>query len=387
MGADTADDLSLPLAQLSRDTQMAVAEKLPGFATSSNPIDITAALLSNSGLFGDVLPVVAKDPAADLFFIDIPVAGAGYDVEAFARDAAAFENDAGKPVAVAAWQDSVAAPFRAHGIATFQNEADAIGVLAQLADHTAMLRRPRVIWSELPRVELLPSTEGVLNEADSLALVGRYGVPTVESRLCVSVEEAVNAFESIGAPVVVKACSAQVPHKSEHGLVALRVGQAEEVRELFNQFASRMAAMGVQGDGVIVAAMSRGRHELMVGARVDPVFGPVVVVGDGGKYVEALKDVAVLLPPFSVDEVVEALRTLRIAPLLEGVRGDPPLDVRAVGDIAVAVGKLIAGAGGRIASIDLNPVLVNAQGEGALVVDALVECGVSKPKVTASNEL
>ena len=112
----------------------------------------------------------------------------------------------------------------------------------------------------------------------------------------------------------------------------------------------------------------------MVGARIDPVFGPVVVVGDGGKYVEALKDCAVLLPPFSQDEVVRTLRTLRIAPLLDGVRGEPPLDVQALANIAVAVGTVIAGARGTIASVDLNPVMVGAVGDGAVVVDALVEC-------------
>ena len=82
----------------------------------------------------------------------------------------------------------------------------------------------------------------------------------------------------------------------------------------------------------------------MVGAHVDPVFGPVVVVGDGGKYVEALQDVAVLVPPFAAADVTAALRTLRIAPLLEGVRGDPPLDVEALAEVAVAVGRLIVDA-------------------------------------------
>ena len=108
--------------------------------------------------------------------------------------------------------------------------------------------------------------------------------------------------------------------------------------------------------------------------RVDPVFGPVVVVGDGGKNVEALKDCAVLLLPFSTADVVQALGTLRIAPLLAGVRGDPPLDVQALAEIAVAVGQVIAGARGTMASVDLNPVMVGAAGEGAVVVDALVEC-------------
>ncbi len=376
MGADAADDEGLPLAELAPETQRDVAAQLPGFATASNPIDITAALLSDSGLFGKVLPAVAQDPAADLFFINIPVAGAGYDVQAFARDAAAFETATGKPVAVAAWQESVAEPFRAQGIATFPNEGEALSVLAQVASHTELLRRPRTAWGALPEVRLPAGAQGFLNESDSLALLARHGVPTVPMVLCRTAQEACNAFDAIGgAPAVVKACSAEVPHKSEHGLVALGVASAEQAGELYERFDAKMTEMRVARDGVIVAATRKGRHEFMVGARVDPVFGPVVVVGDGGKNVEALKDVAVLLPPFSQDEVLQALRTLRIAPLLDGVRGDPPLDVAALADIAVAVGRVIAGARGAIASVDLNPVMVGAAGEGAVVVDALVECG------------
>lgn len=373
MGADAAEDAGLPLAELGAGTQAAVAAKLPGFATTSNPIDVTAALLSNSGLFGDVLPAVAQDPAADLFFINIPVAGAGYDVERFARDAAAFETAAAKPVAVAAWQESVAAPFRAHGIATFPNEGEAIAVLAQVAGHTALMRQPRTAWPALPDVQAPAGAQGFLNEVDSLGLLARHGVPTVPMHLCRTADEARAAFDAIGAPAVVKACSAEVPHKSEHGLVALNVQTREQAGELFERFWVQMDAMGVQRDGVIVAATRKGRHEFMVGARMDPVFGPVVVVGDGGKYVEALKDCAVLLPPFSAQDVQAALRTLRMAPLLGGVRGDPPLDTQALSDIAVAVGRVIAGARGAIASLDLNPVMVGAAGEGAVVVDALVE--------------
>ncbi|MDD2547057.1 MAG: acetate--CoA ligase family protein [Burkholderiaceae bacterium] len=374
MGADAAEDTGLVLAELSPPTVAAVAAKLPGFATAQNPIDVTAALLSNSGLFGDVLPAVARDPAADLFFLNIPVAGAGYDVDTFARDAAAFEAATGKPVAVAAWQENVAAAFQAHGIATFANEGDAIGVLAQVAHHTALMRKPRAAWPPLPNVSLPAGAQGFLNEVQSLELLARHGIPVVPLQLCTTAEAARAAFDALGGPAVVKACSADIPHKSEHGLVALNVQTREDAGAWFERFWQKMSELGARREGVVVAALRKGRRECMVGARLDPVFGPVVVVGDGGKYVEALKDVAVLLPPFSPADVEQALRTLRMAPLLDGVRGDPPLDVAALAAIAVAVGTVIAGANGTIASIDLNPVMVGAVGEGAVVVDALVEC-------------
>lgn len=373
MGADASEEFGLPLAALSAQTRQGVADRLPGFATATNPIDITAALLSNSGLFGDVLPAVAQDPAADLFFINIPVAGAGYDVEAFAADTAKFEAATGKPVVVAAWQESVAAPFKARGIPTFANETQALGVLAQLASHTALMRQSHAPWPQAQPPSLPEGSGRFLNEAQSLGLLAAHGVPVVAHRLCRSAAEARDAWGVVGGPAVVKACSADVPHKSEHGLVALRVESAEAAGALFDAQWAKLAELGAVREGVIVAAMHRGRHEFMVGARQDPVFGPVVVVGDGGKYVEALQDVAVLLPPFAAADVKAALKTLRIAPLLEGVRAEPPLDVDALAEVVVAVGRLMASAPGRIASIDVNPVMVGARGEGAMVVDALVE--------------
>jgi hypothetical protein len=123
---------------------------------------------------------------------------------------------------------------------------------------------------------------------------------------------------------------------------------------------------------MIVARMIRGQRELMIGAHIDPVFGPVVAVGDGGKYVEAMPDVQLLLPPFSSDDVRAALGRLRIAPLLAGVRGEPALDVDAFCRVAVTVGVMMAFGESGVASLDLNPVIVGPKGQGCTVVDALV---------------
>jgi acyl-CoA synthetase (NDP forming) len=111
----------------------------------------------------------------------------------------------------------------------------------------------------------------------------------------------------------------------------------------------------------------------VLGAKLDPVFGPVVMIGDGGKYVEALPDIALLLPPFSAADAREAILDLRIAPILRGVRGEPPVDIDALAQAALRLGAIIAGAAGRIASIDVNPLLASAAGQGVVILDALVE--------------
>jgi acyl-CoA synthetase (NDP forming) len=373
MGADAAEDNGLEMAKLSSATQQAVAKSLPGFATTTNPIDITAALLSNSGLFSEVLPAVAQDPAADMFFINIPVAGAGYDVKAFARDTAQFEALTGKPVAVAAWQETVAEPFRQAGVATFANEGDAVGVLGQLAKHTTLLNEKLVHWPALPTVTVPTGKDQYCDEFQSLGLLAAHGVPVVEHVLCTSADQVRTAFAKLGGNVALKGCAAEVPHKTELGLVALGIQNVEEAVRVFDSQMKKLSSLSVKQPGVIVAAMRRGKQELMVGARFDPVFGPVVMIGAGGKYVEAMKDYAVILPPFSAEQVEQALRGLRLAPMLDGVRGDAPMDVQAICNIAVSVGKIAMAAGANIASLDLNPVMVGARGEGAWVVDALLE--------------
>jgi acyl-CoA synthetase (NDP forming) len=373
MSADIAADLGMPLAPLSAETQRELAAVLPGFATVSNPIDITAALLANSRLLSAILPIVGRDPAADLAMVAIPVAGVGYDVEAFARDTADFSDATGKPAVAMIPQASVAAPFHAAGVPVFADETSAIRALDQLARHQALLRREPPAPTPRVKVAVPAGSARFLNEAESLALLAEHGIPVVPHRLCRSEAEARAAFRDLGPKVAVKACSADVPHKSEHGLVALGIESEDAVAHAFAAQWRKLESLGVPRDGVIVAAMASGARECALGARLDPVFGPVVMVGDGGKYVEAMPDIAVLLPPFSREDVLEALARLRIAPLFQGVRGDPPLDAGALADAALKLGTMIASAEGRIGSIDLNPVMVGAKDSGVVVADALVE--------------
>src|SRR6202012_4648050 len=130
-------------------------------------------------------------------------------------------------------------------------------------------------------------------------------------------------------------------HKSELGLVKLGVASREEAGEAWSGMEEIIRKAGARFDGVIVAAMARGRREIMIGAHRDPVFGPVVAIGDGGKYVEIFCDTPRLLPPFSKAEAAEALQRLRIAPLFAGVRGEPPMDVEALCDAVMRIGELM----------------------------------------------
>lgn len=369
MAADVATRLDMPLAQLAPETRAELAAVLPSFATTTNPIDITAALLTDSGLFGAILPAIARDPAADAFLIGIPVAGAAYDVEAFARDTAGFAEATGKPTVAAIPQPQVAAPFKARGIPVFETEAEAVAALAQFVAHHERMRAAK---QSAPVLRCPAQGARMLNEAESLARLADAGVPVVPHRMCTTAEQAVAALAALGGPVAVKGCSRDVAHKSELGLVRLGLATDAEVRAAHEEMRDILRTRGLAFDGVLVARMAKGRRELLIGAHRDPVFGPVVLVGDGGKYVEAMPDTQVLLPPFDTDDVKRVLARLRIAPLLAGTRGEPPMDVEAFAAAAVAVGRWMCEASSTVTSLDLNPVLVGAAGDGCVALDAVV---------------
>jgi acyl-CoA synthetase (NDP forming) len=366
MAADYADQRGIALASVSPEAKQRLRKVLPGFAALDNPIDITGALLGNPELFGAVLPIMGDDAQSDLVMVALPVAGTGYDVPRFARDLSLFAQRYGHAVALAAPQESVRAPFEQAGIAAFEREREAVDALVQLAEHSALMAQPAPPFAPLAP----PAATRFMNEAESLELLTQAGLPVIEHRLCRSAEEVAAAVRVFGPEVVLKACSPDVPHKSDHGLVTL--SPADPTAE-FHRQASIVEALGARFEGVIVARRAAKGRELALGARLDRQFGPVVLVGDGGVHIEALKDFRLLLPPFTAAEVIAKLAELRIAPLLGSLRGQPARDVEAFAAMAVKLGEAMLLWGSRVASVDVNPVVVLEAGHGALALDALCE--------------
>ncbi len=378
MAADAADDLHLPLAKLNTTTREKLKELLPGFSTAANPIDLTASLLTDSSLFGKALAVIGADENVDMVMAAIPVAGQGYDVPSYAEAAAAFIEQTGKPFAFASPLAEVVDEFKKQNVPSFSDERVAMESLAQLAQHAGRRGASSVPLQAALPVTHVPSGSGpYLSEAASLSWLAENGIACVPFRLCKSEAEICSAFQALEKPVVIKASSPDVPHKSEHGLVFLNVTDEKRALACFAGITKKLSALDAIDEGTIVATMIKPQRELMIGARIDPQFGPVVMVGDGGKYVEALQDFALLLAPFTSDDVLRALDKLRIAPILRGTRGEAPLDMHAFAQMAVRIGDVLMASQDRLASIDLNPVMVLPQGknkeETAFAADGLVE--------------
>ncbi len=200
------------------------------------------------------------------------------------------------------------------------------------------------------------------------------GVPVPKGALVQDLAAAQRAAAEIGFPVVLKAQSAALSHKSDAGGVVLNLADPAALEAGWTRLHADLAraAPGLALDGVLVEGMAaRGGTELIVGARRDPHWGPVLLVGLGGIWAEALRDARLLPADLTREEIASELGKLKGAALLRGVRGSPALDVPAAADIVARIGTLVRAAP-EIAEIDVNPVVVYPEGQGALALDALI---------------
>ncbi len=223
-----------------------------------------------------------------------------------------------------------------------------------------------------------------LSERDSMEWAERYGIPLPRRRLAPDVEEAVAAAEAVGFPVVVKLCGDAIAHKSERNLVRLGLDGPDAVRAAANELLA--AARPEDGDvGLLVSEQVEGRRELLAGLVRDPQFGPCVLVGLGGILTEVLADVAFAQAPLSLGEARALIARLRAARLVtEPFRGEPAIDLDALAEILVALGRLGV-ENPEVQSVDLNPLI--ARGAELVAVDALVELGDPRPVVPRPDEL
>jgi acetate---CoA ligase (ADP-forming) len=218
-----------------------------------------------------------------------------------------------------------------------------------------------------------PARGGPLSEYDSLRFLKAGGLPVVDARLVASADEAEAAAKALGFPVALKVASAEILHKSDVGGVALGLASPAALREAYAKMAVGVAAKtGRAVDTFTVAPMISGGVETVLGVNRDPVFGPVVMFGLGGIFVEALGDVVFRAAPFGIDEAHRMIREIRSFRILEGVRGRPPADIDALAAALARLSAVAAAHADAIETIDVNPFLVRAQGQGAVALDALV---------------
>lgn len=210
-----------------------------------------------------------------------------------------------------------------------------------------------------------------LYDHEAFKLLELTGFPVPKTQIARDADEAVKVARSIGYPVVLKVVSPEVTHKTDVGGVVLNVKSDEEVREgvkrIFNNVKSNVPNANIYG--ILIQEMLPPGIETIVGSTRDPIFGPVIVFGLGGIFVEVLRDVSFRIAPLSFDEALEMIDEIKSAKILSGFRGMPPRDKRAIADIIVKLSELVTKIP-EIKEVDLNPVIVFEEGKGAKIADA-----------------
>lgn len=220
----------------------------------------------------------------------------------------------------------------------------------------------------------LQTTTKVLNEIDSRAKIEAYHIPQNRTTLATSLEEALEAANNIGYPVVLKVVSDKIVHKTDFGGVHVHLNNDSEVTRAYESIYANAQKKGVHASeilGVSVQKMEFGIVEMIVGAKRDKVFGPVIVIGLGGVFVELMNDTALGITPLTEADIGTMLRKLRGFPLLDGYRGKEKADVKSFIQIVLTVQKLMLEEP-NILEIDLNPIMVKENDDGAVAVDARI---------------
>jgi acyl-CoA synthetase (NDP forming) len=344
----------------------------------SKPLDITAQGLVEPDIYARCLAALFGDDRFGAIVVGIiqtdPMT-MGIKVPPILR--AVGEIRSSKPVIFAGLDEGAGVPeahvsaLRALGIPYFPSTERAFRALKRLMDLSA--RDFAESTSAPMRLEGLPSVGGVIPEHRAKALLAQLGIPFPKGRFAATVDEAVVAADAIGYPVVIKAQSPDLSHKSDAGGVALSLADADAVRNAWTRMYQSVGLYdpSIMLEGVLVEGMGKRGVELIIGARNDPDWGPVILAGFGGVAAEVLHDVRLMTPDLTLDAIERELGCLKQAPLLHGYRGAPPLDVRAVAELIAKLGQLMT-AEPSIMEIDLNPVIVYPEGEALVALDALM---------------
>lgn len=375
---DIAEEIGLDLIDLNDDNSPALRAVLPDFVPVSNPTDITAAGLSEPEIYTKVLTALLEDDRVGSVVASIIQSDPITSKIKFPAIIKVLEDGTfAKPLVFAGVDEGATVPqeyidgLRKVGIPWFPSTERAYRAIARLAD---LSKRDLTDSSQAPiAMPGLSDVSGVVPEYQSKALLGPLGIAFPVSKFAATAAEAADAAEAIGFPVVMKAQAAALGHKSDAGGVILKLESRDAVLKAFDTMFDNVTRYdsSIRLDGVLVEKMGRMGMEMIVGAKGDPEWGSVVLVGFGGVTAEILKDVTLVTPDLSKAQVVEKLLALKQAKLLTGYRGSPALDVDALADLVVQMGRIMAG-NPQIREIDLNPVIVHPKGEGVVALDALM---------------
>lgn len=373
---DACEYANLVLPEMTAPTLAALKPLLPDFASTANPVDVTAAIAQKEPEFSAATQAVLDDPNVDMLILrSYP----GRDAPVWAQNFAAAANASDKPILISltgtvressAWLPIV----EAAGVPCFEAPSRLVYAASVLNEFTRKCERAGVSGSERRVVtqQALPVTAvGSLDELQGKACLEAYGIATPKRLFIAAGDEASLASCDLKFPLVLKVVSPDLPHKTEAGGVRIGISDSIELKQILTvmQQSVRAHKPDARIRGWLIEEMAQG-VELIIGALNNPSFGPLVLVGMGGVYAELFKDVARRYAPFGVVQARELILGLKGARMLQGYRGQPACDIDALAEAVSRVSWLIADHAERLAEVEINPLIVGR--EGAIAVDAVI---------------
>ncbi|MEQ9490200.1 MAG: acetate--CoA ligase family protein [Alphaproteobacteria bacterium] len=372
--ADTADQFGLGFPQITGKTRRRMVELLDDGFEAENPIDAWGSGHDYEQQFQECMNILLADDNAAVGVWVADLCDRFWVHEGYCRAAEAVAASTDKPLVFAtcySQAEHLAMTVRLleAGIPVLDGIRPAMAAVAAAFRYRAFRQRPAPMHAEPTedRVEAwqarLASGEG-LDENEGLALLSDFGVAVVRRQIATSQEQAVEAADSLGYPVVLKTAMPGIDHKSDRGGVVLGLASASDVADAYDRMSAAL------GNRVMVAETAPAGIEMALGIFQDPQFGPIVMLGAGGTLVEVLNDAVFAVPPFDKAEAGRLIDRLRSRKILDGVRGQPAVAIDALAEAAANLSVLAVALGPVLQALDVNPIIVNQT--GAVAVDALV---------------
>lgn len=384
---DAFDSAGLNFASLSASTTEKLAKMLGPGSIVGNPLDAGFAAVVDPSVYMESIKIMIDDPDTDIVIIDAELPKAPHELrERNLRIVNDMAGAASKPVVYISAMSIGFTEFTKGlrkslpNIAVMQGLDRAVGAIKSLIDY-ASLRKvvPEIASSSKAsaRAVLEKTLKGAngavaLDEVASKKLLRAYGIPVSREEIAQTAAEALKIAKTIGFPVVAKVVSADILHKSDIGGVVLNINNAAEIKKAFNDITARVKKLKNKPklEGILIAQQVKADLELVIGASLDAEMGPVVLFGTGGVDIELMKDVALAGAPLDADEAKQLIGKTKAGVKMKGYRGKPALHEASAVKALVGLSNLMADAGTRIASIDVNPFLINSK--VGVAVDGLI---------------
>ena len=396
---DAFSSAGLNFGPLSQNASDKLAKMLGPGSIVGNPLDAGFAAVVDPSVYMQSIKTMIDDPDTDIVIIDAELPKAPHELrERNLRIVNEMAQAASKPVIYISAMSIGFTEFTKGlrkslpHIAVMQGLDRAVGAIKSLIDYASLRKEvPEVVSSSSASARamlerMLKSAKGAaLDEVASKKLLKAYGIPVSKEEIAQTAAEAVKIAKKIGFPVVAKVVSADILHKSDIGGVVLNINSTAEVKKAFNDITARVRKLKDKPklEGILIAQQVKAELELVVGASLDAEMGPVVLFGTGGIDIELMKDVALAGAPLDEADARELISRTKAGVKLKGYRGKPALHEASAVKAIVGLSNLMADAGSRIASIDVNPFLINTK--TGVAVDGLIVLNNAAAKSAAGH--